>query len=247
MAFLKPAKKRNTQTGKFAACLGLVLALTPVAKAQQFQTPTIPGQTTIAIPPQFQARMEHAQALKAQMIRAQIEQGAPSEFAVKAFEAQQAYQAERAFAEYSAYLKKQEQLQKDQLRSGQLDVANDESTSSSDIAQVAYRPPMKRIPKPDQYDSDVSQATANVPSQSTFVPPVHIAPVANFSDEPKVQPSPPAQPLYSYQPVPVSNQLPPTRHAQRPTLALAQSPAAHRNPVLQQGTTDINVIGICQE
>ncbi len=186
------------QTGRFATSLGLALVFTSLANAQQFQTPRLPNEPTESISLELQARLQHAEALKAQMRRAQFEQGAPSEFAIKAYEAQQAYQAERAFDEYMVYLEKQKQLQQaqpDQFSTHQADPNWVAADSSTGIAPAQYQAPSN--PPPRLVDSQPQSpvvAARSMNQQSTFVPPVHIAPSnrpepINFSDESKAVPS----------------------------------------------------------
>ena len=178
------------------ASASLALALTSFAQAQQFQEPRLPSpaaiqQSSAFQQAAFQSRVEHSEALKAQMERARREQGATDDFAQKAYEAQQAYQRELAHQEYEFYLKQQKDSQAAAAYSGQ--TASYQPTQSQPQSQPQSQrqpqntltaPAFKRIPRPNQTDQ------SNRPS--TFVPPVHVAPqtqpaVASFGDQPRIQ------------------------------------------------------------
>lgn len=159
--------------------MGLALALTPLASAQQFQTPTLPNPLATAVSQHLQARLQHAQALKSQMLRAQYEQGASSDFAKKAYDAQQAYQAERAFDEYTAYLKLQNN------REQFSETNRPEADLVPNFTPIAYQP----LTQATEFTATPILAPNR---QSTFSPPVHIAPspdpsFASFGNKPKEQ------------------------------------------------------------
>lgn len=181
--------------------------MTAGADAQQFSTPTIPG--TQPVPQEvFQAKMQHADALRAQMFRAQQEQGAPQGFAEKAFQAQQAYLAEQAYREYLAYQKKIQASGAPANHAGAYQAPRrlPRPQSSAPVAHAPAAPPASYQPprsfqQSTSYQSPATNQGQQQPSNvadssrrpSTFAPPVHVKPGSyNFGDN--VKPNPPVQP-----------------------------------------------------
>ncbi|MFK7766718.1 MAG: hypothetical protein AB8B55_05815 [Mariniblastus sp.] len=159
--------KQLAKSKVFAAVTGLAISATPFClptlSAQQFRTPQVQSGQNYG---PSQAQLQHAAALKAQMLRAQQEQGADSGFAEKAFAAQQQYMASQAREEQNQYLAIQQ-------------AAQEKARRAQRAAQpVAFAPPTqaRRLPKPN--------------SASTYAPPVHVAPssrgaYATLGDEPE--------------------------------------------------------------
>ncbi len=145
----QPVKTRTHRTTTLTglAAVGISMAAATFSSttlsAQEFRAPQIQGQT--------QQQMEHAAALKAQMLRAQREQGAAPGFAQQAFEAQQKYMAEQAQDEHNARVKMLE------------------AQHAKAVAENQLATPMRRLPKPNQ-------AASNQTDSNTYIPPVHITP-----------------------------------------------------------------------
>ncbi|MFT7632389.1 MAG: hypothetical protein ACI87E_003441 [Mariniblastus sp.] len=124
----------------------------------------------------LQARVAHAEALKAQMRRVQQEQAADQGFARKAYEAQQAYQTELAFQEYLAY----------QNQSPNRSTTAARPPQQYATVQTQYRPAPQTNQQPVYRQASAQPGSPSVrqtahqatqpQSQRTYHPPVHAAP-----------------------------------------------------------------------
>lgn len=133
------------------------------------QTPARYSSTPVAYSDQAPvsvAKQQYEAALQAQMLRAQIEQGAPDGFAQQAFEATRAYLEETAEKSYRPGLAEQNNRQRPSSRAYQ-------------NASVAYQAPVQdqRSVNRSSYPAAARQPMMGTPNQKTsMAPPVHVAP-----------------------------------------------------------------------
>ncbi len=174
----RAAKRHITPVGYAGIFGGLLIAFSSQLSAQEFRKPILTGDTPGLSATLLQQKIEHADALKQQMIRAQIEQGASNEFAQKAFNAQQAYLAETAYDHHLGY---QEMLK---AQGGNSTIADPSRGVPVSVPPANYRAVATQFQKTN--NPNKSQPSKIERMGQTYTPPVHAAPqgvTMSLSDE----------------------------------------------------------------
>lgn len=195
----------------------------------------MPGETPAISATLLQQKLQHANALKQQMMRVQMEQGASDGFAQKAFEAQQAYLAEMAYEHHQGYLElaqKQGGIQAVKQFGQPVPTSNSAMSSQSSAFPQTYSPPVHAAPQGVSLSLGDEPGKASpaiqLPTQNRYA--VYQQPDRPHQDSQtyRAPQQKPSQPLYQYVEVAPAAAAPVFQQASTPRQQNTNRPPARK-------------------